>query len=189
MSAKDTILPLTVGKKPDYICNFRAPSEKEWLEWKSYQQYVWDQGLDVCRVTIGLTNAFMAGVQGTAKVLGQTQNVQIQMNNQFLYQVSKPRREPFDLNCIKSEYRRTFSSILFESYVKDKARNLKTEFSFRDFLEMDDRAFHRIVRRLIRKGEVVANPKRSIPRTYMLIEMLPDYGMKKILDDSSSGQT
>lgn len=98
----------------------------------------------------------------------------------FTYEVKKPRREPYDLNCIKKEFRVTFSSILFEAYVKEKARRLKTEFSFRDFLEMDDRAFHRIVRRLIRKGEVVANPRRSVPRTYMLIEMLPEYGFKKI---------
>jgi hypothetical protein len=174
------ITPLVQEKKPDYICNFRAPSIKEYTEWQNYKAYVKSQGLDVCRVTIGLTNAFMAGVQGSTKVLGQQQNIQIQMSNQFLYQVEKPRREPFSLGCIKPEFRRTFSSILYEAFVLERARRISDEFSFRDFLEMDDRAFHRIVRRLIRKGEVVANPRRSVPRTYILTEKLREYGFKKI---------
>ena len=175
-----SIEPLVQEKKPDYICNFRAPNLQMYTEWQNYKAYVKDQGLDVCRVTIGLTNAFMAGTAGASKVLGQSQNVQIQMNNQFLYQVEKPRREPFSLGCIKPEFRRTFSSILYEAFVLERARRISDEFSFRDFLEMDDRAFHRIVRRLIRKGEVVANPRRSVPRTYILAERLGKYGFKKI---------
>lgn len=130
-----------------------------------------------------------SGQAATVQLKDPQQIVNIHMDNVFTYNVLRPRREPYDLNCIKKEFRRSFSSIMFEAYVKEQARYLKREFSFRDFLEMDDRAFHRIVRRLIRKGEVVANPRRSIPRTYMLIEMLPDYGMKKILKDSDSGQT
>lgn len=132
------------------------------------------QGLDVCRVTLGLTNAFMVGVTGASKVAGQGQNIQLQMNNQFLYQVDKPRREPFSLSsCVKSEFRRTFSSILFESYVLDKARRkLKGEFSFRDFLELDHHAFRRIMVRLRKKGLVVAIPERTVPRMYVLAEQL-----------------
>jgi hypothetical protein len=165
--------PIAQVKKPDLICNFRAPSLKEFGEWQEYKQYVKDQGLDVCRVTIGLTNAFMSGVKGAAKVTGQEQNVQIQMNNQFLYQVSKPRREPFSLSCVKPEFRRTFSSILFESYVLDKARRkIKGEFSYRDFLELNHQSFRRIIIRLKRKGLVMGIPERTVPMMYLLAEQV-----------------
>jgi uncharacterized protein YceH (UPF0502 family) len=157
------------------ICNFRAPSLKEYSEWQKYKAYIKNQGLDICRVTIGLTNAFMAGIEGAEQVNGKEQNVSITMNNQFLYQVQKPRREPYSLNCVKSEFRRTFSSILFEAYVLDKAKEINREFSYRDFLELDQGAFHRIVRRLKRKGKLMANPQRTVPRFYILAERLADY--------------
>ena len=165
--------PIAQAKKPDLICNFRAPSMKEYLEWQEYKQYVKEQGLDVCRVTIGLTNAFMSGVKGAAQVNGQGQNVQVQMNNQFLYQVNTPRQEPFSLNCVKPEFRRTFSSILFEAYVLDKARRkIKGEFCFRDFLELNHDAFRRIIMRLKRKGLVIGIPERTVPMMYVLAEQI-----------------
>lgn len=117
----------------------------------------------------------MSGVKGAQEVLGREQRVNITMQNTFLYQVQKPRRVPFSVECIKPEFRRTFSSILYEAYVKEKARKLGREFCFRDYLEMDNKAFHRIVRRLQRKGEIIANPQRTIPRFYFLTEKLPDY--------------
>ena len=43
------------------ICNFKAPSLKEYNEWQEFKRYVKSQGLDICRVTIGLTSAFMVG--------------------------------------------------------------------------------------------------------------------------------
>lgn len=156
----------------NFICNFRAPSIKEYAEWQQFKEYVKDQGLDVCRVTIGLTNAFMSGIKGAAQARGKEQIVNIQMNNQFLYQVSKPRREPYDLSCVRPEYRRTFNSPLFEAYVLNKARGLGMEFSYRDFLELDHGAFRRIALRLKRKGKIMANPLRTVPRFYILAEKL-----------------
>ena len=163
-------------KQPNQlICNFKAPSLKEYNEWQELKRYVKSQGLDICRVTISLTSAFIAGVKGSAAVRGQGQMVNIQMNNQFLYQVQKPRREPYSLDCVKSQFRRTFSSVLFEAYVLHKAREMRREFSFRDFLELEQPAFHRIVRRLKRKGKIMANPQRTKPRFYFLTENLADY--------------
>jgi len=101
--------------------------------------------------------------------------VNIQMNNQFLYQVSKPRREPYALDCVKSEFRRTFSSVLFEAYVLLKAGELGREFCFRDFLELEQPTFHRIVGRLRRKDRIVANPQRTKPQFYFLAEKLSGY--------------
>ena len=160
------------NQQKNLICNFRAPSEKEYGEWQEYKEYVKGQGLDVCRVTIGLTNGFMAGVKGATEVYGKQQIVNIQQNNQFLYQVKQPHREPYSLNCVKPEFRRTFSSILFEAYVLNKAREIDREFSFRDFLELKHDAFRRIVIRLKRKGKIMANPQRTIPRFYILAERI-----------------
>ena len=157
-------------QQKNLICNFRAPSEKEFMDWQEYKEYVKGQGLDVCRVTISLTNGFMAGVKGAQQVLGKQQIVNIQQNNQFLYQVKHAHREPYSLNCVKPEFRRTFSSVLFEAYVLNKAREMNREFCFRDFLELKHDAFRRIVIRLKCKGKIMANPERTIPRFYVLVE-------------------
>ena len=103
------------------------------------------------------------------------QVINIQQNNVFQYQVSKPRREPYDLSCVKREYQKTFSSSLFEAYILNKARELTREFSYRDFLELKHDAFRRIVLRLKRKGKIVANPQRTVPRLYFLAEQFNDY--------------
>ena len=161
------------------VCNFRAPSLKEYEEWQEFKRYVKSQGLDVCRVTVSLASSFMAGVNGSVTVQGQTQIVNIQMNNQFLYQVPKPRREPYSLNCVFPEFRRTISSVLFEAYVLNKARELRREFSYRDFLELKHDVFRRIVLRLKRKGKIMANPQRTSPRFYFLTERISEYSFDR----------
>jgi len=49
----------------------------------------------------------------------------------------------------------------FEAYVLHKAGEMRREFCFRDFLELEQAAFHRILRRLRRKGRLMANPQRN----------------------------
>jgi hypothetical protein len=154
------------------ICNFRAPTPEDYREWREYVATVKAQGLDVCRVTLGLTRAYKEGMKQTTQIRSTEQVVNIQMNNQFLYQVQKPHREPYDLSCVKPEFRRTFSSILFEAYVLDKARAINREFCFRDFLELKHDSFRRIVLRLRRKSQVMAIPARTSPRFYALVERL-----------------
>lgn len=168
--------------RKNLICNFRAPDETAFSKWKEYVAWCQDHGRDVCYLTLSLAESFMSGVKSasTAAILDPKQTINLSMNNVFTYSVARPRREPYDLNNIKSEYRKTFASILYESYILQKAKDINAEFSFRDFLEMDQGAFHRIVRRLIRKGKIVANPQRTIPRMYFLAEKLADYGYKKI---------
>lgn len=157
------------------ICNFRAPNVEGFLRWKAYVQWAKDNGMDVCHLTLTLTDAFMKGVEGAAQMQTGKQVVNIQQNNVFQYQVSKPRREPYSLDCVKSEFRRTFSGVLFDAYVLHKARRIGREFSYRDFLGLEQPAFHRIVRHLRRKGEIMANPLRTNPRFYFLTEKLADY--------------
>jgi len=166
----------TLASQPkNLICNFRAPNLSEFERWKQFVQWAKDNGMDVCHLTLSLTDSFMKGIEGAAQVRTAQQVVNIQQNNVFQYQVQKPRREPYSLDCVKPEFRRTFSSMLFEAYVLEKAWELNREFCFRDFLELKHDAFRRIVLRLKRKGKVIANPQRTIPRFYILAERLSEY--------------
>ena len=168
--AKDRAVSVVQPK--NLICNFRAPNMQQFQRWKVYVQWAKDNGMDVCHLTLSLTDSFMKGIEGASQVRNGRQVVNIHQNNVFQYQVSKPRREPFSLDCVRPEFRRTFSSVLFEAYVLNKARDLTREFSYRDFLELKHDAFRRIILRLRRKGKIVANPQRTIPRFYFLAERI-----------------
>jgi hypothetical protein len=160
----------SVPRSKNLICNFRAPNEEEFLRWKAYVQWAKENGMDVCHLTLSLTDAFMRGVEGAAQVQTGKQVVNIQQNNVFQYQVQKPRREPYSLECVREEFQRTISSVLFEAYVLNKAREITREFSYRDFLELKHDAFRRIVLRLKRKGKVLPSSQRSHPQFYSLTE-------------------
>jgi hypothetical protein len=162
-------------RRQNLICNFRAPTLQDYEKHKAFVQQVKHDGLDACRVLLGFEDAYLASKKGQpGNSQFQTPNgiTNIVMNNTFQYQVLKPRREPYSLDCVKPEFRRTFSSILFEAYVLEKASHIGMEFSFRDFLELDHSSFRRIVARLRKKGKVVANPSRTNPRFYYLTSKL-----------------
>ena len=164
------------GSQPkNLICNFRAPNLEHYRRWKAYVQWAKDNRMDVCHLTLGLTDAFMKGTESASEVRNGKQIINIQQNNVFQYQVQKPRREPYSLDCVKPEYQRTFSGVLFEAYVLNKAREITREFSYRDFLELRHDTFRRIVLRLKRKGKIVANPQRSVPQFYFLAERINEY--------------
>ncbi|MGD6934000.1 MAG: hypothetical protein ACQCN5_07340 [Candidatus Bathyarchaeia archaeon] len=163
------------GVQPkNLICNFRAPNMRHYQRWKEYVQWAKDNGMDVCHITLSLVDAFMKGTEGAAEVRNGKQVINIQQTNVFQYQVGKPRREPYDLSCVKKEYQRTFSSLLLEAYILHKASDLKREFSYQDFLELKHDAFRRIILRLRRKGKIVANPQRTVPRFYYLTDRLAE---------------
>ena len=165
-----------VGVQPkNLICNFRAPNLQQYQRWKAYVQWAKDNGMDVCHVTLSLIDAFMKGTEGAVEARNGKQVINIQQNNVFQYQVSKPRREPYDLSCVRRECRKTFSSLLFEAYVLNKARELTREFSYIDFSELKHDAFRRIILRLKLKGKIVANPQRTVPRFYFLAERVNEY--------------
>ena len=166
---------ISVVQPKNLICNFRAPNWEEFQRWKAYVQWAKDNGQDVCHLTLSLTDSFMKGIEGAAQVRNGKQVVNIQQNNVFQYQVSKPRREPYDMSCARKEFQKTISSVLFEAYILNKARELTREFSYRDFLELKHDAFRRIIMRLKRKGKIVANPQRTVPRFYFLAERVSEY--------------
>jgi hypothetical protein len=163
------------SRRKNLICNFRAPTLEEFLKHKAFVKQVKQDGLDACRVLIAFEDAYLAskkGFPGEIKFQTPTTVTNIQMNNTFQYQVLKPRREPYNLDCVKPEFRRTFSSVLLESYVLQKASRINMEFSFRDFLELDHASFRRIVARLLKKGEIVKNPVRTNPQFFYLASKL-----------------
>ncbi len=169
----------SIIKPKNLICNFRAPGMTEFQAWKKYVAWAQENGLDVCHLTLSLVDAFMKGIEGSSTVQSGKQSITIMQSNSFQYQVMKPRREPFSMSCVKEEFRRTFSVVLFEAYVLEKARQITREFSYMDFLELKHDAFRRIVLRLKRKGKIIANPRRSVPRFYILAENLEGYGFRK----------
>lgn len=171
--------PVCDSKHKNLICNFRAPNLQHYQRWKTYVQWAKDNGMDVCHVTLSLIDSFMKGTEGAAEARNGKQVINIQQNNVFQYQVSRPRREPYDLSCVKREYQKTISSVIFEAYVLNKARELTREFSYRDFLELKHDAFRRIVLRLRRKGKIVANPQRTLPRFYFLAERVNEYSREE----------
>ena len=109
------------------------------------------------------------------KILKPPEIIFIEQQNNFYYQVSKPRREPLKFNCAKKGFSRTISSLAAEAYVTEKARTLESSFSFRDFLELGHATFRKIVLRLKKKERIVALPKRTIPRYYILAENKANY--------------
>ncbi len=45
------------------ICNFRAPNLAEFQRWKEFVQWAKDNGMDVCHLTLSLTDSFMKGIE------------------------------------------------------------------------------------------------------------------------------
>jgi hypothetical protein len=166
--------PVCDSKPKNLICNFRAPNLQHYQRWKEYVQWAKDNGMDVCHITLSLVDSFMKGTEEASELRTGKQIINIQQTNVFQYQVSKPRREPYDLSCVKKEYQRTFSSLLLEGYILNKANDLNREFSYQDFLELKHDASRRIILRLRRKGKIVPNPQRTVPRFYFLTKRLAD---------------
>lgn len=179
LSEKELLSQRAKNRKPkNLICNFRAPNLEEYQKHQRFSEVVQEDGLDVCRVLLGFEDSWLAARHGTneiVKLQGMDKVINIQQNNVFQYQVTHPHREPYSLDCVKPEFRRTFSSLLFEAYVLNKARQIKGGFSFRDFLELKYESFRRIIVRLRRKRLIMANPERTIPRFYFLAEQIEEY--------------
>ena len=55
-------------KPKNLICDFRAPNLEEFQRWKEYVQWAKDNGMDVCHLTLSLTDSFMKGIEGAAEV-------------------------------------------------------------------------------------------------------------------------
>jgi hypothetical protein len=155
------------------ICNFRAPNYEHKQLWVRFKQHVWDQGLDVCNVVLSLVKAYL---DGSSQVNSAFSVQNIQMNNTFLYQVQKPRREPESI-CAKTGFSRTIRRMALDALVMEKARELNRPFSYRDFLYLSHDLFRKSVMRLKAQEKIVALEPRTIPRFYCIAERKSDYGI------------
>lgn len=115
------------------------------------------------------------GVNSPTVIKTSGQPLIVQQNITNVYQVQKSKREPIEMNCAKTEFQRTIRSSIYEAYILEKAREISREFSYLDFPQLNYDPFRRIVLRLRRKGKIMANPQRTIPRYYILAERLAEY--------------
>lgn len=168
--------------RPNYICNFRAPDLEHHQIWLDFKETVRSRGLDICYVTLSLCQAWVIGVKETSaicQIATPTQVINLQQQNTFVYSVQKPRREPPELICSRKKYSSTLTSLAFQAYVTEKARDLQRSFSFRDFLELGHNFFRKCILRLKNRGKILPLEPRSNPRFYILREWKSRYPTMK----------
>lgn len=136
------------------------------------------RGLDICYVTLSLCQAWLIGLKeatATCQIVTPQQVINLQQQNTFVYSVQKPRREPPELICARNKYTSTISSLAFQAYVMEKARELHRSFSFRDFPELGHDFFRKCVLRLKNRRKVLPLQPRTNPRYYILTEWKSEY--------------
>ncbi|MDH5734462.1 MAG: hypothetical protein OEY88_11885, partial [Candidatus Bathyarchaeota archaeon] len=147
-----------ISRRPNFICNFRAPNPEYHQIWLDYKEAARSLGLDICYLTLTLCQAWLKAIQGreeATRLSTATQVINVQMQNTFVYSVQKPRRESPELICSRKKYSRTITSIAFQAYVMEKARDLQRSFSFRDFPELGHNLFRKCVLKLKERKKIV----------------------------------
>jgi hypothetical protein len=168
-----------MGKaRQNFHCNFRAPDE-EWFEvWLEFKKITKILGLDICFVVLSLCRVWLESQKegvSTCQLKTATQIIFLTQTNTFNYNVKKPRRERFQLDCSKSLPKCTLCSRAFGAYIIVNARELDREFCFRDFPEIDHGFFRKLILRLRQKGEVITMKPRTLPEFYILPEWRDRY--------------
>lgn len=157
----------------NFHCNFRAPS-KEWFQvWLELKNKTKASGLDICFVVLSLCRAWLESQKDVSSInqLNTTsQIIYITQKNTFNYNVQRPRREKFQMNCAKNERKCTLCSRAFEAYIIVIARELDREFCFRDFPEIGHDFFRKLILHLRGKSKVIAMKPRALPQFYILSE-------------------
>ena len=171
------------------ICNFRAQTIDDWVDWNWFKDWCKDQGLTTCRPLIAFIRSFRKSMEGLKEGLEQKGKrellnafpliVALDQQNTFVYSVDKFRRTPKLELFLKDNFRTgTICTRMAVSYVLEKARYLlrngQSTFCFRDFAEMKHGYFRKTIGRLRQSGEIATVEPRSCPRMYML--MYPDNG-------------
>lgn len=161
------------------ICNFRASTFEDYEEWLKFKRNCKTQGLDICHVNIGLIRAWNKAVEGNLDpetITSSPNVVNVQMQNTFVYQPQRPRREPNPpIISSKNLFSGTITGLALEAYVTEKTRELNRSVSFRDFMELDANLFRKTILRLRRKGKLLPLEPRSRPRFYILPEWCDKY--------------
>ncbi len=170
--------PSATSKRRNYICNFRAPDSKHFQVWLDFKKEARSLGLDTCYLILSLCQSWLKAVEGvssTTQIVTHMQVINLQQQNTFLYGVQKPRREPHEMICSLGKYSGTIRSLVFQSYITEKARDLNRSFMFRMFPELGHDLFRKCILNLKKRGKVLPLEPRTNPRFYILSEWRERY--------------
>lgn len=164
----------------NYLCNFRAPDFEHWQLWEGFKLECQQKGLDICHVVLSLCESWLNASQGIkqneSQITAANQIVNLQQTNLFNYNVGKPRREPEIPNRMtKWLSQKHLRSIFIDCYVLQTLREINESASYLGFPLLNPTSFHRSVKRLIKKGKIMALEPRTCPRVYILPEWKPRY--------------
>jgi len=162
---------------PEYIepfrklCNFRVSKYEDYEEWLRFKQNCDVQGVNICHVAISLFKAWnnaIEGIHGAETVTTPLNVINIQMQNNFVYQPQRPRRIPNpSLISSKKPFARTITSKAAELYFLWKVSGLNRSFSYLALSELPPNYTRKLILRLKRKGLIKPLPPRTRPRFYV----------------------
>ena len=166
------------ANRKNYICNIRAP-DQEWFQvWLDFKEETKSLGLDNCFVALTLFKAWVKARKDTisvSQINTASQIILIYQTNAFNYNVEKPRRERFQLDCSANLPKCTICSKAFQAYITETARELERSFSFKDFPEINHDLFRKLVLELKKSGKVLPLKSRTNPRFFILAEWKDKY--------------
>jgi hypothetical protein len=164
--------------RTNYICNIRAPDQEWYQVWLDFKEETKSLGLDNCFVALTLFKAWLKARKDTisvSQINTASQIILIYQTNEFNYNVNKPRRERFQLDCSQNLSKCTICSKAFQAYIIEKVRELKRSFSFKDFPEINHDLFRKLILELKKLGKVLPLKDRTNPRFFILAEWKDRY--------------
>jgi len=165
-------------QRQNLFCNFRAPNQEWHQVWLDLKEETKSQGLDICYVVLSLCRTWLKAqkeVQATCQIKTNSQVITIYQTNTFNYNVQKPRRERFQIDCSKNKPKCTLCSRAFQAYITEKARELDMSFSFKDFPEINHDLFRKLILELKKRRKILALKPRTNQRLYILTEWRSRY--------------
>ncbi len=164
--------------RENYICNIRAPNQEWHQVWLDFKEETRRLGLDNCFVALTLFRAWVKARKDTisvSQINTASQIILIYQTNAFNYNVEKPRRERFLLDCSPNLPKCTICSRAFQAYIVEKARELGRSFSFKDFPEINHDLFRKLILALRNERKVLPLKSRTNPRFFILTEWKKQY--------------
>src|SRR3972149_6374053 len=122
--------------RKNYICNIRAPDQEWYQVWLDLKEETKSLGLDNCFVALTLFKAWVKARKDTisvSKINTASQIILIYQTNAFNYNVEKPMRERFQLDCSANLPKCTICSKAFQAYITATARERERYRSFNAF--------------------------------------------------------
>jgi len=169
-------VPKHFPEKFGRIANFRISTYADYKEWLSFKENCKSQGLNICHVLICMIKAWNKGIQGkmeAEKIVTARSVIHLQMQNSFVYQPQRPRREP-DPQLIRSRkpFARTVGGMAAQLYLLWKVSDLERPFSYLDLAELPPNYVRKLILRLRAKSWIKPSPTRTKPMFYYLTRLL-----------------